>query len=74
MKVSKKDESLARSLLMISLHTQGFPEDRVAERVNEAWPGLLQQAKDINNVARYIQYDLVGHTTEEEIKRWSDQD
>jgi hypothetical protein len=72
MKVSKKDESLARSLLMIHLFNNGFPEDRIDERVNEAWPGELQHAKDLNSIARSIQYDLVGHTTEEEIKRWSD--
>lgn len=71
MKVSKKDESLARALLWNHLLDNYFPSEKIEERVNEAWPGHLELAKNLNQVAKIYQYDLKGFTTQEAIDRWS---
>jgi len=71
-KVSKKDERLARSLLWNMLVDNGYPEEKTDERVNEAWPGLLKRAKDINlGIRLTIGDELDGKTTESEIENWT---
>ena len=72
MKVAKKDECLARSLLWNHLNAIGFPSEHMEEQIDRAWPGELQKAKLLNRVARLFENDLDGCTTEEEIKLWSD--
>lgn len=72
MKVAKKDERLARAMLAHQLWANGFPKDRIYDRVSEAWPGLLEHAKGLNSVVNQIKdYELDGCTTQEEIDRWS---
>jgi len=46
-KVTKKDERLARALLTLDLLNINFPQDRIQEKIDTCWPGLLNNAKTI---------------------------
>ena len=73
MRVSKKDECLARALLEWDLEMCGFPEEDRQDRVDEAWPAKLYKAQFINMCISMIQnYELAGETSEDEIRRWTE--
>ncbi len=71
MKVKKKDEKLARAMIEFALYMCRFPKEKVESRVNEAWPGYLNQAKFINLFLNHIDTaHLDGETTEKAIETW----
>lgn len=71
-KVTKKDERLARALLTMRLLATGFPHEIIMERVNEGWPGELESAKGINKMSNSIKdYELDLMTFQTDIDKWS---
>jgi hypothetical protein len=74
-KVSKKDERMARALAYFRLTSIGFPEDATHERVDVSWMTELEKAKILNKWASTLpDDDLVGSTTQSEIDAWSSGD
>ena len=72
-KVSKKDERLARALHTIDLIYIGFPYEEITEKVNTCWPGLLNKAKEINKIINSIEnYELASMTWQSEIDKYED--
>lgn len=73
MKVSKKDERLARGICAINLYLKRVPTELISDKVDKHWPGSYYQAKLINQCMRQIDnYSLDGQTTEEEIEKSTD--
>lgn len=70
-KVSKKDERLARALHTVNLLNINFPYDKIKEKVDTCWPGLLDVAKDINKIINSIEdYELDSITWQDDIDKY----
>lgn len=70
-KVSMKNEKLARGLLEAELLSIGFPKNKISDRVNEAWPGLLPKAELVNLcISNIINTELTGEATKKTIEKW----
>jgi len=73
MRVNKSDERLARALVAYDLYYVGFPQHLIQGRIDEAWPGQLKKAKDLNYVIKNTyNWELDGETTKKEMEKWAD--
>lgn len=79
MKVSQRDELMARALVAEGLLQIGFPKEKIMERVAEAWPGRLEQAKHLFSLVGQLRQlmptnPLDGETTKDSMKAWGESD
>jgi hypothetical protein len=73
-KVSPKDETLARALIAHRLWRIRFPKEKIEERVQEAWPAYLWYAQSINHLLPQIKAEsLDGETTQAQVDRWQNE-
>lgn len=79
MRVSQRDELMARALVAEGLLQIGFPKEKIMERVAEAWPGRLEQARHLFSLVGQLRKlmptnPLDGETTKEAMKQWQPTD
>lgn len=71
-RVSKRIERLARALCNLSLKKNGYPDNRLHDRVDESWMVFVEDAEHINNIINWTGDALLtGYYTDNELTRWN---